>query len=262
MPCSWQLTSRLDVVESLLIDLPSRKTDSKETLYELLINTRASEHCNDASLCLQDIDASYQAIHPNDRDDELDKLAAFAVQACNDFLVTVLRGVKGTRLLIVTGTAQTGGSYTKESVRSISENAFAVLASRTYLGRHIQLFLQNLNASFKLTHERTRLCAAISELSGLFLSLATAFEEELGRLMPTSPDSQTTILSTEEDLASEFSRVAALLTRTLDNILLTYPLCYILPGGVQCHFEVSLGFTHYLPPVPYSLSQLRLRVLN
>jgi len=50
----------------------------------------------------------------------------------------------------------------------------------------------------------------MSELSHSFLSLAIAFEDELvlGQLMPTSPNSQTTILSTEEDLASEFSRVS------------------------------------------------------
>jgi hypothetical protein len=57
-------------------------------------------------------------------------------------------------------------------------------------------------------HKRTRLCAATRELSGLFLSLAIAIKEEWGHIMPTSPDSQVTILSTEEDLASEFSRVS------------------------------------------------------
>jgi hypothetical protein len=95
----------------------------------------------------------------------------------------------------------------KESVRSITKNAFAVLAGRTYLSAHTQRFLQNLNASFT-SHKGTRLYVAMSELMHLFLSLAMAFEEELGQLMPTSPNSQTTILSTEEDLASEFSRVS------------------------------------------------------
>ncbi|KAK5188821.1 hypothetical protein LTR72_011399 [Exophiala xenobiotica] len=202
-----QLMSSLEAIKSLLIELLSVEKDSARAISRLLMNMRASEHCNDASLCLSDIDARYGAIHPDDRDDDLVSLAAFTVSACKDFLVRVLRGIKGTQLLLANRRAQATGIYTKESVHSVTRTSSAALTGRMQLGDDIQLFLQNLNGSFTWTHAGTRSCAAIEELSRLFLSLAIAFEAQLGRLTLASSGNQIPNPSTEQDLALDFSRL-------------------------------------------------------
>lgn len=46
-------------------------TDLDNSFYRVLTSRRTLEHCNDASLALQDIDNTYRAVHPDDRDDEL-----------------------------------------------------------------------------------------------------------------------------------------------------------------------------------------------
>src|SRR5262249_56266265 len=50
---SYHLISNLEAISSLLIELPSRMTDSNSDVRYLLVDRQISEHCNDASLCLQ-----------------------------------------------------------------------------------------------------------------------------------------------------------------------------------------------------------------
>jgi len=202
-----QLGSSLHAVESLLIDLASRNSDSTSAIYQLLTNSRASEHCNDASLCLRDIDATYEAIHPDDRDDDLVSLAAFTVSKCKEFLVRVLRGIKGTQLLLVNRKDQVPGLYTEESVLSVTRTSSTGLAGRMQLRSDVQLFLQKLNGSFAYTHARTTLRATIGELSRLFLSLAIAFEAQLRRLMLARSGIQITDASAERELGLAFSHL-------------------------------------------------------
>ena len=123
--------SSLEAVSALLIDLSSR-IDTARGLYQLFINRRVSEHCNDASFCLRDIDSIYESVHPNDGIGELFQLTSFAVDTCKSFLDKVLNTIRGTTLLLVASKAQPVGLYGKESVRSIARTAFQAPALAEY----------------------------------------------------------------------------------------------------------------------------------
>lgn len=200
--------SSLKAISSLLIEPPSRKINASGDLYQLLANKRASEHCNDASLCLRDIDATYEAIHPDDRDDDLRNLAAFAVSSCSTFLDNVLKGIKGRKLLLTVRSAQVTGNYADESIRSISAAAFAVPEGQPHWNADIQLFLRHFNSSFTFTRGRARLRAVVSELSRLFFLLAIAFEAEQGRLISRPPDVRTQAHPAQQHLVLDFSRIS------------------------------------------------------
>jgi len=182
-------------------------TDSNSDVRYLLVDRQISEHCNDASLCLQDIDATYGAIHPDDRDDELEIMASQAVNACKDFLARILEALRGRTVLLNSKSTQSTGCFDNKSVRSISMAAFAALVNPRQVVKDVRQFLQDFNNSFILTHNRSRLCVPLSELSHLFLLLAGAFEIERGRLSSTH-DRRFSAAPAEQVLAADFSRMS------------------------------------------------------
>ena len=112
----------------MLIEISSQKRRSTSDTYQLFTSKRTSEHCNDVSLCLRQIDATCESIHPDDRDEELKELVSFAISVCEDFLIKVLQATRRTTLLIISRMAESTGIYETESITSVARSAFAFLA--------------------------------------------------------------------------------------------------------------------------------------
>lgn len=203
------LESNLKAIEALLTELGSLKTNSTRAISQLLIDRRAAERCNDASLCLRDIDAKYQNSRPFDQDDDSNTLNTSTVAACKKFLVNILRSTMGPLPWLQSRKFEATGFYTKSTVSSAARASFTALAERKQLQNDILEFLQQLNGSFILQRTPTRMYQlAITDLSGHFLSLAIAFEAELGRLVGAQPDAQTTAPAAEQELSLNFSHLS------------------------------------------------------
>lgn len=128
-------------------------TDSDSDVYHLPADRHISEHCSDASLCLQYIDASYGIVHLNDRDDELEMMAAKAVDACKNFLTKTLRVIRKRTLLFINRGTQSTGYFTNESVRFMTDTAFAAEVNRRQVFKDVRLFLRDFNSSFTITRD-------------------------------------------------------------------------------------------------------------
>ena len=195
-------------ISTFLVELSLRLKDPVCDIYNLLVRSRLTEYCNDASLCLLEIDSTVQAYHPDDRDDELVQLSANALSACQELLAEVFEATRGANPLLINTDAQARGYYSKASACCIVNTAFSRTNDRKQIAKDLRVFLRSFNALFTLNEKRTEICASLRELSRLLLSLALAFEIEQRSLLSCLADCQVTTASIDRNLTQEMLRLS------------------------------------------------------
>jgi hypothetical protein len=152
------------------------------TSYDWLLRMRISEHCNDASLNLDEIWLQHESMHQDDMSQKDKSAISDAVTVCVQFLMDIVLSIQSKTLVPLNRTREARGLYIQKNMASLLSRHFHHgTPGYNEFARIVPDFLKALNSSFEPALGQ-KYKAYLSEISKLFLEFTVSIEKLLEQL--------------------------------------------------------------------------------